>query len=37
MFNSMLGKLHHCLLTGQLYDSDHAFRPTPVKPDSAAA
>jgi len=37
MFNSMLGKLHHCLLTGQLYDSHQAFRPTPGKPETAAA
>jgi hypothetical protein len=37
MFNSMLGKLHYCLLTGQLYDSHHAFRPAPAKPESAAA
>ena len=30
MFNNMLGRLHHCLLTGQLYDRHHAFRPAPV-------
>jgi hypothetical protein len=27
MFNSMLGKLHHCLSTGELYQPDEAFRP----------
>lgn len=27
MFNSMLGKLHHCLTTGQLYQGDLAFGP----------
>ncbi|GAA5162782.1 IS110-like element IS117 family transposase [Pseudonocardia eucalypti] len=27
MFNSMLGKLHHCLTTGELYHPDDAFRP----------
>jgi transposase len=26
MFNSMLGKLHHCLSTGELYQADEAFR-----------
>jgi transposase len=28
MFNSMLGKLHHCLTTGQPYQTDLAFRST---------
>ncbi|GEL20938.1 IS110 family transposase [Pseudonocardia asaccharolytica] len=27
MFNSMPGKLHHCLTTGELYQPDEAFRP----------
>jgi len=27
MFNSMLGKLHHCLITGERYHPDEAFRP----------
>lgn len=26
MFDSMLGKLHHCLITGELYQPDEAFR-----------
>ncbi|WP_442791376.1 hypothetical protein [Micromonospora sp. NBC_01739] len=32
LFNRLLGCLHHCLATGQLYDSDKAFRTigTPV-------
>lgn len=25
LFNSMLGKLHHCLTTGQHYHTDQAF------------
>ncbi len=25
LFNVMLGKLHHCLMTGQAYDPEHAF------------
>lgn len=33
MFNTMLGKLHHCLTTGQPYQTDLAFRSA----DSAAA
>jgi hypothetical protein len=25
LFNSMLGKLYHCLMAGQTYDRDRAF------------
>jgi transposase len=37
MFNSMLGKLHHCLTTGELYQPDEAFRPDLPAPAVPAA
>ena len=37
MFNSMLGKLHHCLITGELYNSNHAFGSTAVTAAESAA
>lgn len=37
MFNSMLGKLHHCLITGELYRPDEAFRPRLPGPGATAA
>lgn len=32
LFNSMLGKLYHCLITGQTYDSHRAFPAVPHDP-----
>jgi transposase len=37
MINSMLGKLHHCLTTGQLYRPDNAFRSSRSTAGTAAA
>lgn len=37
MFNSMLGKLHHCLISGELYDQHRAFEPTRVDTAPVAA
>ena len=37
MFNSMLGKLHHCLITGEHYHSDQAFRTAAATTAEAAA
>jgi hypothetical protein len=37
LFNCMLGKLHHCLTTGQTYNPDEAFRTGPPPTDRPAA
>ncbi|MFD7159044.1 IS110 family transposase [Kribbella sp. NPDC059898] len=38
LFNLMLGKLHHCLATGQVYDASTAFPPPmPTEDQSTAA
>lgn len=37
MFNSMLGKLHHCLTTGEHYHPDEAFRSLRATTEMAAA
>jgi hypothetical protein len=35
LFHSMLGKLHHCLMTGQDYDPQHTFPAESPKPDTS--
>jgi Transposase/Transposase IS116/IS110/IS902 family len=37
LFNCMLGKLHHCLTTGQTYNPDEVFRTGPPPTDRPAA
>ncbi|HEX8507931.1 MAG TPA: transposase, partial [Propionibacteriaceae bacterium] len=37
LYNRYLGQLHHCLQTGQLYDENQAFKPTPISPAAVAA
>lgn len=37
LFNRMLGQLHHCLQTGQLYDESKAFPNLADQPEQAAA
>jgi hypothetical protein len=37
LFNRMLGQLHHCLLTGQVYDEGKAFPSTPPRHAAKAA
>jgi len=37
LFNRMIGMLYHCLQTGQTYDEERAFPPTPVQLASSPA